>query len=81
MSAAPLILETAGLEDYALLDCGNGRKLERFGPLMLDRPEEQAIWAPKLDSAAWDRADAIFTGDTDEEGAGRWKRRPSVPEA
>ncbi len=81
MSAAPLILETAGLEDYALLDCGQGRKLERFGALTLDRPEEQAIWTPRLDTASWERADAIFTGDMDEEGAGRWKRRPGVPEA
>jgi len=81
MSAAPLILETAGLEDYALLDSGNGRKLERFGALMVDRPEEQAIWTPRLDAAAWEQADAVFTGDMDEEGAGRWKRRPGVPEA
>jgi 23S rRNA (cytosine1962-C5)-methyltransferase len=80
MSSAPLILETAGLEDYALLDCGHGRKLERFGALTLDRPEEQAIWAPRLDAAMWERADAIFTGDMDEEGAGRWKRRPGVPD-
>jgi 23S rRNA (cytosine1962-C5)-methyltransferase len=81
MSAAPLILETAGLEDYALLDSGNGRKLERFGALTLDRPEEQAIWTPRLDAAAWEQADAVFTGDVDEEGAGRWKRRAGVPES
>jgi 23S rRNA (cytosine1962-C5)-methyltransferase len=81
MSSVPLILETTGLEDYALLDCGHGRKLERFGALTLDRPEEQAIWAPRLDAALWERADAVFTGDMDEEGAGRWKRRPGVAEA
>src|SRR5688500_20336959 len=81
MSSVPLILETAGLEDYALLDCGHGRKLERFGALTLDRPEEQAIWTPRLDTASWERADAIFTGDRDEEGAGRWKRGAGVGEA
>ena len=31
MSAAPLVLTTKGLDDYALLDSGHGRKLERFG--------------------------------------------------
>ena len=77
----PLILETTGLEDYALLDSGHGRKLERFGPITLDRPEEQAMWAPRLSSEEWARADAIFSGDVDEENAGRWKRRPDLAES
>jgi 23S rRNA (cytosine1962-C5)-methyltransferase len=77
----PLVLETAGLEDYALLDSGGGRKLERFGALTLDRPEEQAIWSPRLQRTDWDRADAVFTGEIDEEGAGRWKRRPGLDDA
>jgi 23S rRNA (cytosine1962-C5)-methyltransferase len=81
MSAAPLVLTTAGLEDYALLDCGEGRKLERFGPLLLNRPEEQAIWTRRLPAGDWDKADAIFTGDVDEEGAGRWKRRAGLAES
>jgi 23S rRNA (cytosine1962-C5)-methyltransferase len=77
----PLVLETAGLDEYALLDSGGGRKLERFGPLTLDRPEEQALWTPRLPRADWERADAVFTGDMDEEGAGRWKRRRDLDEA
>jgi 23S rRNA (cytosine1962-C5)-methyltransferase len=81
MSAAPLILTTKGLEDYVLLDSGHGRKLERFGSLTLHRPEEQAIWTPRLPSKVWDAADAVFTGDVDEEGAGRWKRRDGVAES
>jgi 23S rRNA (cytosine1962-C5)-methyltransferase len=78
--SAPLVLTTTGLEDYALLDSGGGRKLERFGRMHLDRPEEQAMWSPQLPSSEWEKADAIFTGDVDEEGAGRWKRRPGVGE-
>jgi 23S rRNA (cytosine1962-C5)-methyltransferase len=62
------------------LDSGGGRKLERFGALVLDRPEEQAIWTPRRPAAEWERADAIFTGDTDEEGAGRWRRRSGLEE-
>ncbi len=72
---APLLLETRGLDDYSLVDSGHGRKLERFGRITLIRPEEQAIWAPRLDDSVWAAADATFTGDTEEEGAGRWKRR------
>ncbi len=81
MNAAPLVLITKGLEDYALVDSGHGRKLERFGRYLLDRPEEQAMWSPRLPAAEWEKADAIFSGDVDEEGAGRWKRRAGVPEA
>ena len=81
MSAAPLVLTTKGLDDYALIDSGHGRKLERFGALTLDRPEEQAIWTPRLPKADWEHADAIFTGDVDEEGAGRWNRRPGLGES
>ena len=37
--------------DYALLDSGNGLKLERFGPYSFVRPEPQALWNPRLDEA------------------------------
>jgi len=70
---APVILETAADADYALLDCGDGEKLERYGGYRIIRPEAQAIWAKKLPAAEWDNADAVFTGDTDEEGLGRWR--------
>jgi 23S rRNA (cytosine1962-C5)-methyltransferase len=75
------LLETRGFDDYALLDSGHGRKLERFGAVTVVRPEEQAIWTPRLAESAWDAADAVFTGDTDEDGAGRWKRRDGLPES
>ena len=74
----PLILEVAPNDDYALLDSGDGRKLEQYGPYRIVRPEGQAIWRPAWPQKEWDRADAIFTGDTDEEGMGRW-RFPRVP--
>lgn len=71
--AVPVILEVAPNADYALLDSGNGRKLEQYGPYRIERPEGQAIWLPALPESAWAKADAIFTGDTDEEGMGRWR--------
>ena len=40
-------------EDYELLDCGNGRKLERFGQVVLDRPEVNAENPPKWESSKW----------------------------
>nr|WP_245411735.1 class I SAM-dependent rRNA methyltransferase [Phyllobacterium leguminum] len=68
----PLILETEPSADYALLDSGNGRKLEQYGPYRIVRPEGQAIWLPAWDPSEWAKADAVFTGNTDEEGMGRW---------
>ncbi|KQT43102.1 SAM-dependent methyltransferase [Aureimonas sp. Leaf454] len=74
----PLVLTVEPDDDYALLDCGDGEKLERYGPLIVRRPENQAIWPRLRPEREWDVADAVFTGDTDEEGAGRW-RFPKVP--
>lgn len=74
------MLETSGWDDYALLDSGGGAKLERYGGITVVRPEEQALWTPRLAPAAWDKADAVFTGDVEEEGAGRWKFNGRQPE-
>ena len=68
----PVILETAPSENYALIDSGNGLKLERYGNLRIIRPEGQALWQPALSEKDWQDVDAIFTGNTDEEGMGRW---------
>ena len=69
----PLVLENAPDKDYALLDSGNGLKLERYGKVKVVRPEAQAFWQPALPQSEWKSADAIFTGDTNEEGSGRWQ--------
>ncbi len=73
------LIETAGFPDYALLDSGAGRKLERFGEVVVDRPEPQALWAPRLPRRDWDKADAVFSGEDDEE-KGRWRTNKPVPE-
>lgn len=70
----PLVAEFQTLigeprEDYTLLDSGNGRKWERYGPHRFIRPEPQAMWEPALDE--WP-ADAEFIPGSDEDGGGRW---------
>jgi 23S rRNA (cytosine1962-C5)-methyltransferase len=72
----PMIVQGAGWADYRLLDSGNGRKLERYGPYRFIRPEPQALWSPKL--AEWD-ADGEFVPGSDEEGGGRWHFAREVP--
>lgn len=76
----PVMLETRGWKDYALLDMGHGRKMERYGKVTLVRPEPQAMGTPRLAQAAWDAADAVFTGDIEEEGPGRWRFSRDLPE-
>jgi 23S rRNA (cytosine1962-C5)-methyltransferase len=74
------LLETAGFGDYELLDSGSGRKLERFGPVVVDRPEPQALWQPRRDKRIWDKANAVFSG-ADDEDKGRWRIDRPVPES
>lgn len=69
-------------EDYELIDCGDFEKLERFGKLILIRPEPQAVWAKVLPESEWTRLHHIrfkgrsaTTGDwvrKDPKAADRW---------
>ena len=63
-------------DDFALIDCGHGRKYERYGPVRVVRPEPQAMWAPAADD--WD-PDATFVPGSDEDGGGRWVQHRPVP--
>lgn len=65
-----------GWDDFALLDSGDGRKLERYGPHRFIRPEPQALWAPR--QAVW-QADGEFVPGSDEDGGGRWTYANPVP--
>lgn len=79
VAATPGVMRTQGWADYALLDSGNGRKLERYGPYRVVRPEPQCLWAPALSAEAWDSADAVFD-PTDEEDAGAWRFKGRLKE-
>lgn len=72
VAAFPAVMQTHGWGDYALLDSGHGRKLERYGPYTVVRPEPQCLWTPRLPVSAWDAADAVFE-PSDEDEAGRWR--------
>jgi len=73
------VLATPGFADYALIDSGNGRKLERFGRFHIDRPEPQAMWRPGLDAGVWMRAHAHFNAGGEEEESGRWRAQAPLP--
>ena len=63
-------------DDWGLIDCGDGQKLERYGRYKVVRPEPQAMWAPA--NSDWD-PDATFVPGSDEEGGGRWVQHRPVP--
>lgn len=75
-SRVPMLVTAEGWRDYALLDSGNGRKLERYGPHTVIRPEPQAIWSPARDAAVWDGADATFEGTDDTSSRWSFAGRP-----
>jgi 23S rRNA (cytosine1962-C5)-methyltransferase len=84
MPASPTALDllvTAGFADYALLDSGQGRKLERFGSILLDRPEAQALWRPRLAPQRWQEAHAVFSASAEDDEKGRWRIDRNVPES
>ena len=79
----PRLLAADDWRDYALLDSGNGQKLERFGGFIFVRPEPQALWAPRRKDADWQAADGRFVasqgrGDDDDD-AGGWTLSRDLP--
>jgi len=75
-----LLLAHIAWKEYELLDSGNGRKLERFGPYTFIRPEHQAIWKPASSEALWQSAHARFLPSGGDEMGGKWQFRQQVSE-
>lgn len=63
-------------QSYALLDAGDGEKLERWGEYILRRPDPQAIW-PKSSEFSWDNADAHY--QRSRTGGGSWRFNRKMP--
>lgn len=63
---------------YELLDFGDGRRLERFGTVVLDRPCPAAEGAAKRTPSLWRRADARF--ERGEGDRGQWSLAGEAPQ-
>lgn len=48
--------------DYELIDSGGGRRLEKFGKYILDRPDPEVLWQKSLSQSEWQKANAKFDG-------------------
>ncbi len=75
------LITSTGFPDYALLDSGGGRKLERFGKIVVDRPEPQALWQPQLSNAEWGKANCVFSASGEDDEKGKWRIDKPVPES
>ena len=68
---------TTTWKDFEVLDTGDGEKLERWGGVILRRPDPQTIW-PKADPALWKQAQAHY--HRSERGGGEWEFFTRLPE-
>lgn len=73
------LLTSPDWKDYALLDSGDGQRLERYGTQILVRPEPEAIWSPASPASLWQTAHARFIPSPEENG-GHWERLRSGPD-
>src|SRR5947209_2196101 len=71
-----IAITTKPQQGYELLDTGNEQKLERYGRVVLARPDPQALWPATLPQAQWQKADAYFERKGRE---GEWQIQKSLP--
>ena len=57
--------------DYAVLDCSGGEKLESWGGYVLRRPDPQVIWHTKRSHPMWKKANGIYHRSN--KGGGSWE--------
>ena len=59
-------------QDFELIDCSEGEKLERWGDFFLIRPDPQAIWATPRTDERWNASNARY--HRSETGGGSWSK-------
>ena len=59
-------------EDYELLDCSGGEKLERWGEYLLVRPDPQVIWNTGYNAPGWKKYSGRYSRSSN--GGGRWDK-------
>ena len=64
-------------KDYELLDCSSGERLERWGEVILIRPDPQVIWQTEKRHPLWRKANARY--HRSKTGGGNWEVYFSLP--
>ncbi len=68
-----------GWNDYELLDCSDGERLERWGNVILIRPDPQVIWKTPKKHPMWKNAHARYLRSST--GGGHWEILKKTPDA
>ena len=63
-------------KEYKILDLNDGRKLESWNGVILDRPDPEVIWSSNV-SDKWSKADAKYIRS--DKGGGSWKMYNNIP--
>jgi len=66
-------------EDYKILDMSDGKKLEKWGNIILNRPDPEIIWNEKSNKELWNKANAIY--HRSKSGGGYWEKITNVPDS
>ncbi len=70
--------EAIGFDDYELIDAEGGERLERWGDIILIRPDPQIIWNARRKNPLWKNADAVYHRSNS--GGGYWEKLKKVPD-
>ena len=70
---------SADWKDYELIDATAGERLERWGDIILIRPDPQVIWKTDRVSRLWNNAHARYKRSAS--GGGAWEYYKKLPEA
>lgn len=65
--------------DYELIDTSDGERLERWGNIILIRPDPQVIWKSSKKNAFWKNANAVY--HRSKTGGGQWQKLKNLPES
>lgn len=60
-------------QDYELIDCSGGERLERWGSQILVRPDPQVIWNTEKKDKRWKSYDAAYSRS--DKGGGAWVKK------
>lgn len=65
--------------DYEILDMADGEKLERWGNIILVRPDPQIIWKERSFPSKWNNINARYNRSSS--GGGSWKYNKKLPDS
>lgn len=68
-----------GWSDYEVIDASEGMKLERWGDIILVRPDPQIIWKTEKKNSFWKAPHAVYHRSS--KGGGEWEIRKKIPKS